>query len=57
MIERIDDMPTGTIGFRASGKLTRDDCRNVLEPVLRPGIVRIWGPGEGPQESACARSS
>jgi hypothetical protein len=35
MIERIDDMPAGTIGFKASDKLTRDDYRNVLEPVLR----------------------
>jgi len=35
MIERIDDMPAGTIGFRASGKLTRQDYREVLEPVLR----------------------
>ncbi len=35
MIERIDDMPAGTIGFCAKGKLTRDDYRNVLEPVLR----------------------
>lgn len=34
MIERIDDMPPGTIGFSANGKLTRDDYRNVLEPVL-----------------------
>ncbi|HEY2631733.1 MAG TPA: STAS/SEC14 domain-containing protein [Solirubrobacteraceae bacterium] len=34
MIERIDDMPVGTIGFRASGKLTREDYRKVLEPVL-----------------------
>jgi hypothetical protein len=38
MIERIDDMPTGTIGFTASGKLTRDDYRNVLEPVLRKAV-------------------
>jgi hypothetical protein len=35
MISRIDDMPPGTIGFRASGKFTRDDYRKVLEPVLR----------------------
>jgi hypothetical protein len=35
MIERIDDMPAGTIGFQASGKLTRDDYREILEPVLR----------------------
>jgi hypothetical protein len=35
MVQRIDDMPAGTIGFRASGKLTRGDYREVLEPVLR----------------------
>jgi hypothetical protein len=35
MIEKIDAMPAGTIGFRASGKLTRPDYRDVLEPVLR----------------------
>ncbi len=34
MIERIEDMPPGTIGFRAEGKMTRDDYREVLEPVL-----------------------
>ena len=27
MIERIDVMPAGTIGFRASGRLTREDRR------------------------------
>jgi SpoIIAA-like len=35
MIERIDDMPGETIGFRASGKLTRADYREILEPDLR----------------------
>jgi hypothetical protein len=35
MVERIDDMPAGTVGFRASGKLTRDDYREVMEPDLR----------------------
>ena len=35
MIERIEDMPAGTIGFSASGKLTRADYKDVLEPVLR----------------------
>jgi hypothetical protein len=35
MIERIEDMPSGTIGFKASDKLTREDYRTVLEPVLR----------------------
>ena len=38
MIERIDEMPAGTIGLRASGKLTRDEYRQVLEPALREGI-------------------
>jgi hypothetical protein len=35
MVEKIEDMPAGTIGFRAAGELTRDDYREVLEPVLR----------------------
>jgi SpoIIAA-like len=35
MVEGIDDMPARTIGFRASGKLTRDDYRQVMEPALR----------------------
>jgi len=38
MVERIEDMPAGTIGLRASGKLTRDDYRDVLEPALKEGI-------------------
>jgi hypothetical protein len=38
VIERIDDMPAGTIGLEASGKLTRDDYRRVLAPALREGI-------------------
>ena len=39
MIERMDGMPEGTVGLRASGKLTRDDYREVLEPALREGIA------------------
>jgi hypothetical protein len=35
VVERIDDMPAGTIGFRATGKLSREDYRNVMEPDLR----------------------
>jgi hypothetical protein len=35
MIEKIEDMPAGTIGFKASGKIRRDDYRDVLEPALR----------------------
>jgi hypothetical protein len=35
MVERLDDMPACTIGFRASGEVTREDYRRVLEPALR----------------------
>jgi len=38
MIERIEDMPSGTIGLRASGKLSVEDYREVLEPALREGV-------------------
>lgn len=38
MIVRIDDMPTGTVGLRASGKLTKDDYVEILEPALDEGI-------------------
>ena len=35
MIERIAEMPPGTIGLRAAGKLTVEDYREVLEPALQ----------------------
>jgi hypothetical protein len=38
MVERIEDMPEGTVGLRASRKLSRDDYRDVLEPALREGV-------------------
>ena len=38
MIKRIDGMPDGTIGLRASGKLTGEEYRDVLEPALQEGI-------------------
>jgi hypothetical protein len=38
MIERIEEMPAGTIGLRASGKLTREDYQEVLEPALAEGV-------------------
>ena len=38
MIERMDDMPNGVIGLRASGKLTRDDYIGALEPALKEGM-------------------
>ena len=44
MIERME-MPDGVIGLRATGKLTRDDYREVLEPALREaadaGEIRV----------------
>jgi SpoIIAA-like len=38
MIEALSDMPPGTIGFRATGHLTRDDYRDVLEPALEAAV-------------------
>lgn len=38
MIEQIDGMPEGTLGLRASGKLSKEDYVEVLEPALRKGI-------------------
>jgi hypothetical protein len=35
MIERMDDVPAGVIGIKASGKLTKDDYESVLEPALK----------------------
>jgi hypothetical protein len=34
MVERMNGLPEGVIGIRASGKLTKDDYVNVLEPAL-----------------------
>jgi SpoIIAA-like len=38
MIERIEGMPAGTIGLRASGRLSKDDYLGVLEPALKEGV-------------------
>ena len=35
MIERMDEVPTGVIGISASGKLTKADYVNGLEPALK----------------------
>jgi hypothetical protein len=42
MIERIAEMPEGTIGFRFSGEITRADYDNVLIPAL----VEVFASGE-----------
>lgn len=34
MIERIEGMPAGVLGLRASGELSREDYVEVLEPAL-----------------------
>ena len=39
MIERIEQMPAGTIGLRASGKLSKADYTEVLEPALNEGVA------------------
>jgi SpoIIAA-like len=33
MVERLEDMPGGTMGFRLSGKVTRDEYHELLAPV------------------------
>jgi SpoIIAA-like len=38
VVEKMADMPAGVIGLRASGKLTRDDYREVLEPALQEAV-------------------
>jgi hypothetical protein len=52
MIERLEPMPAGTIGFRATGRVTRDEYQELLLPVMRDaakaGEVRMVfavGPG------------
>jgi SpoIIAA-like len=39
MIEWLDDMPDGTIGFRAVGKLTREDYTDEMIPRLRTALA------------------
>lgn len=38
MIERIEDMPSGTIGLRAGGRLSKEEYVQVLEPALQEGV-------------------
>ena len=38
MVERMDDVPAGVIGLRASGKLTKADYTEVLEPALKEAM-------------------
>jgi SpoIIAA-like len=38
MIERLTDMPAGTLGFRAAGEIEREDYDEVLVPELRRAV-------------------
>jgi SpoIIAA-like len=38
MVELIPDMAGGTLGFRVSGRLTREDYLEVLVPTLREAV-------------------
>jgi SpoIIAA-like len=33
VIENLIDLPAGTLGFRASGKITSDEYRKMIEPI------------------------
>lgn len=45
MVERIGDMPEGTIGLHASGQVTSEEYKETIEPTLRAaaeaGEVRL----------------
>jgi hypothetical protein len=43
MIERMSDMPAGTLGFRAAGEIEREDYDEVLVPELRRAIASGGG--------------
>jgi hypothetical protein len=40
VIEPLDGMPDGTIGFRASGRVTREEYRDILLPPMRDAAER-----------------
>src|ERR1700742_896540 len=40
MVERIEQMPAGTIGFRVVSALTADDYRDQIEPALAVAAER-----------------
>lgn len=40
MVELLEDMPPGTLGFRVSGHLTREDYVGTLVPRLREAVQR-----------------
>jgi SpoIIAA-like len=40
VIEHLDDLPAGVVGFRASGRLGREEYRDVLMPPITEAIDR-----------------
>jgi hypothetical protein len=38
VIERISDMPAGTLGFRVDGEIEREDYTEVLEPAPQAAL-------------------
>jgi hypothetical protein len=38
VVDRVEGMPEGTLGFRASGRIEPSDYRDVLEPALREAL-------------------
>ena len=59
MVELIDDMPAGTIGFRADGEVSDEDYEKVLGPAVRKAVeeggvrlLLVAPPGYGSTEVA-----
>ena len=38
MVETLEDLPEGVIGFRMSGEVTAEDYKSALEPALRGAV-------------------
>jgi hypothetical protein len=38
VVQRLQDMPPGTLGFRATGRITREDYADVLVPELEKAL-------------------
>jgi len=39
MIERLNDLPAGTLGFRCSGRLSGEDVERVVAPAIREAVA------------------
>jgi hypothetical protein len=40
MIQRVEGLPENVVGIVAKGRLTRDDCNNVLSPLMETSLKR-----------------